>query len=75
MGKRFVEMTGSAEAPIPGQNKELSGEVRIGYNANDEMIRIRKVVGGKVFERDITDPRVIDNVVSYWVVYSEYSEI
>jgi len=47
----------------------------LGYNAADDLIRIRKVISGIIYERIITDPDVVDNVVAYEIEYGGWSVV
>lgn len=53
----------------------LTPQIKLGYNASGDLIKIRKVINNKTYERTITDPDISDNVVDRWVTYGEYSEI
>lgn len=53
----------------------LTPQVKLGYNASDDLIKIRKVINNKTYERTVTDPDISDNVVDRWVTYGEYTEV
>lgn len=75
MGARFVESKGGTQSAIPGSHPGLSSRVDLGYNVSDELILITKYINGGVFERNITDPDIVDYVVDRTVSYGEYTEI
>jgi hypothetical protein len=75
MGSRFVEREGGLQPAIPGESSSLSPEVHLGYNVDDELVKIKKFINGKIFDRDVDDPDVVDKVVDRWVEYGEWYEI
>jgi len=52
-----------------------SPKTLLGYNAADDLIRIRKEVSGITYERIITDPDVVDNVVVKEIEYGGWSVV
>lgn len=53
----------------------MPDETLLGYNAVNNLIRIRKDINGKTYERVIDDPNVTDKVVSRWVKYIGWVEV
>lgn len=53
----------------------ITPALSLGYNAADDLIRIKKTVGDKTYLRIITDPDIADNVVDRWVDYGAWAEV
>jgi len=51
----------------------LGCEVRLGYNADGELVEIRKIVGDTTYSRQIEDPDINDTTVDKWVKYKGWS--
>jgi len=47
----------------------------LGYNAADDLIQLKKIVGDKTYLRIITDPDIADNDVDRWVDYGAWAEV
>ena len=75
MCARFVESEGGISSAVPRESSSLSPEVHLGYNAGDDLVKIRKFINGKTFDRDVDDPDIADKVVDRWIEYSEWSEV
>jgi len=75
MGARFVELSKSAENPVPGESGALGPVVWLGMNSDDNLVSIRKFISGKTFERDVHDPDVVDQTVAKWIEYRAWAEI
>jgi len=53
-----------------------SPEVHLGYNASNQIVKIRKLTSdGEKFERQITDSNITDYDVDRWVIYSAWGSI
>lgn len=50
-------------------------EVHLGYNADDDLVEIKKVIDGVTMTRSIDDPDVTDTDVDRWVRYKEWNEV
>lgn len=72
---RFVESEGGVISAVPGESPDLSPVVHLGYNTEDDMVAIRKFVGGKTFERDVYDPDIANQVVDRWIEYRVWTEL
>lgn len=53
----------------------LRPRVDLGYNAAGDLIRIKKHLLGITYERIITDPDIVDNVIDRWVEYGDWSVV
>ena len=53
----------------------LTPVLKLGYNAADDLIRVRKIISGTTYELVITDPDVTDNIVDRWVEYAGWNVV
>ena len=53
----------------------LKPKTALGYNVAGDLIRIRKYLLGFTYERIITDPDIVDNVIDRWVTYGDWGMV
>lgn len=50
----------------------LTPLTELGYNADDDLIQVKKTFFGITWLRTITDPDITDDVINKWVTYSDW---
>lgn len=53
-------------------DQKLGPKVLLGYNANEDIVALRKVISGITYNRLIDDPDVADKSVVKWTEFSTW---